>query len=112
MHWYAVSTKPQQEGRAEFHIKQWDIECFLPLLKESKIICRTRKMVIGPLSLGYPFARFELERHYRAVNYATGVHKVVAFGSRAVELDPAMIDAIKERLNDGCVPPHPEHLKM
>jgi transcription antitermination factor NusG len=23
-----------------------------------------------------------------------------------------MIDAIKERLNDGCVPPHPERLKM
>jgi hypothetical protein len=81
------------------------------LLKESKIIRRTRKMVIGPLSPGYPFGT-ELERHYRAVNYATGVRKAVAFGLRPVELDPAMIDAIKERLNDGCVPPHPEHLKM
>ena len=106
MHWYAVSTKPHQEKQAELHIKQWGIECFLPLLKVSKIIRRTRKTVIEPLFPGYLFARFELDRHYRAVSYATGVRKVVEFGSGPVELDAAMIDAIKERLNDGYVTPH------
>ena len=45
-----------------------------------------------------------LERHYRAVSYATGVRKVVEFGSGPVELDATMIDAIKERLNNGYVP--------
>ena len=44
-----------------------------------------------------------LERHYRAVSYATGVRKVVEFGSGPVELDATMIDAIKERLNNGYV---------
>jgi transcription antitermination factor NusG len=39
------------------------------------------------------------------------VRKVVEFGSGPVELDTAMIDAIKERLIDGYVTPHPESFK-
>ena len=80
------------------------IEFFSPLLKESKIIRRIRKTVIEPLSPGYLFAQFELERHCRAVSYAAGVRKVVEFGSGPVELDATVIDAIKERLDDGYVP--------
>ena len=103
MPWYAVSIKPHQEKQAELHIKQCDIECFLPLLKQSKIIRRTRKTVIEPLFPGYLFARFDLDKHCRAVSYSRGVRKIVEFGSGPVELDETMIDAIKERLNDGYV---------
>jgi transcriptional antiterminator RfaH len=112
MPWYAVSTKPHQERQAELHINQCGIECFLPLLKESKIIRRTRKTVIEPLFPGYLFARFDLNKHYRAVSYATGVRKIVEFGSGPVELDATMIDAIKERLSNGYVklmPVRPVH---
>jgi transcriptional antiterminator RfaH len=112
MPWYAVSTKPHQERLAELHIQRFDIECFLPLLKETKIIRRTRKMVIEPLFPGYLFARFDLDKHYRAVNYARGVRKIVEFGSGPVELDATMIEAIKEELSDGYVMPHSDHLKM
>jgi len=112
MPWYAVSTKPYQEKQTELHIKQCGIECFLPLLKESKIIRRMRKTVLSPLFPGYLFARFDLDKHYRTVNYATGVRKIVEFGSGPIELDVTMIDAIKERLNDGYVtlmPVRPAH---
>ena len=51
MHWHAVSTKPQQERQAELYIKQWGIECFLALLKVSKVKRQKRKTVIGPLHL-------------------------------------------------------------
>jgi transcription antitermination factor NusG len=40
------------------------------------------------------------------------VRKIVEFGSGPVELDATMIDAIKERLNDGYVTPHSERFKM
>jgi transcription antitermination factor NusG len=46
------------------------------------------------------------------VSYATGVRKIVEFGSGPVELDPTMIDAIKERVSDGYVtlmPVRPAH---
>lgn len=112
MPWYVVSTKPHQEKQAELHIKQCDIECFLPLLKESKIIHRTHKTVIEPLFPGYLFARFDLDKHGRAVSYARGVRKIVEFGSGPVALDATMIDAIKERLNNGFVTPHSERFKM
>jgi transcriptional antiterminator RfaH len=112
MAWYVVSTKPHQEKQAEAHIKQCDIECFLPLLKESKVIRRTHKTVIEPLFPGYLFARFDLDKHGRAVSYARGVRKIVEFGSGQVELDATMIDGIKERLNNGYVTPHSECLKM
>jgi transcriptional antiterminator RfaH len=112
MPWYAVSTKPHQEKQAESHVRQCGIECFLPLLKTSKIIRRTRKTVIEPLFPGYLFARFDLSRHYRAVSYSTGVRKIVEFGSGPVELDPIIIDAIKERLNDGYVTVKSERFKM
>ena len=112
MHWYAVSTKPHQEKQAELHIKQCGIECFLPLLKESRIIRRTRKTVIEPLFPGYLFARFDLDKHCRAVSYARGVRKIVEFGSGPVEVDATMIDAIKERLNNGFVTPQSERFKM
>jgi transcriptional antiterminator RfaH len=103
MSWYAVSTKPHREIQAELHIKQCGIECFLPLLKGSKIIRRTRKTVIEPLFPGYLFARFDLDKHCRAVSYATGVRKIVEFGSGPVELDATMIDAIKKRVSDGYI---------
>ena len=103
MPWYAVSTKPHQEKQAELHINQCGIECFLPLLKERKIIRRIRKTVVEPLFPGYLFARFDPDKHCRAVRYATGVRKIVEFGSGPVELDATMIDAIKERLNNGYV---------
>ena len=112
MPWYVVSTKPHQEKQAESHVKQCGIECFLPLLKMNKIIRRTRKTVIEPLFPGYLFARFDLSKHYRAVSYATGVRKIVEFGSGPVELDTMIIDAIKERLNDGYVTPQSESFKM
>jgi len=112
MHWYAVSTKPHQEKQAELHIKQCGIECFLPLLKESKIIRQTHKTVIEPLFPGYLFARFDVGKHCRAVSYARGVRKIVEFGSGPFELDATIIDAIKERMNDGYVtlmPVRPVH---
>jgi len=109
MPWYAVSTKPHQEKQAELHIKQCGIECFLPLLKENKIIRRTRRTVVGPLFPGYLFSRFDLKEHYRAVNYAKGVRKIVEFGSKPEEVDVALIDAIKAKLNNGHVMQQPEN---
>ena len=111
MQWFAVSTKPHQEKQAELHIIECGLECFLPLLKESKIIRRMRKTVIAPLFPGYLFARFDLMEHYRAVSYARGVRKIVEFGSNPAEVDVALIDAIKGKLDNGCVTQKPESWK-
>ena len=103
MRWYAVSTKPNHENQAEQNIGRLGVECFLPLLQEQKIIRRKTRTVITPLFPGYLFVRINLSEHYRAVNYARGVRKIVEFGSSPVEVDIAVIDAIKTRMVDSKV---------
>jgi Transcription termination factor nusG len=93
--WYAVSTKPQQERQEELHIKQLGGQVSPGIAEGEQSYPPEAEDGHGPISPGYLFPRFELERHDRAVNYATGIRKVVEFGSRLFELDPAMIDAIK-----------------
>ena len=72
-------------------------------MQEQKIIRRRAGTVIGPLFPGYLFVRINLSQHYRAVNYARGVRKIVEFGSSPVEVDVAVVDAIKTRMVDSNV---------
>jgi transcriptional antiterminator RfaH len=98
MRWYVLSTRSNREKQAEQNIRCMGVECFLPLLQEQRTIrCKVRT-VIAPLFPGYLFVRINLSEHYRAVTYARGVRKIVEFGATPVEVDIAMIEAIKSRM--------------
>jgi transcriptional antiterminator RfaH len=88
------------------------VECFLPLLQEQRTIRRNVRTVIAPLFPGYLFVRINLSEHYRAVSYARGVRKVVEFGATPVEVDIALIDAIRSRItsSEACVVERPKEL--
>src|SRR5690242_7427288 len=100
-HWYVIRTKPHQEKQADLHLAQLNVETFLPLLKQTKTIQRVTKTVIAPLFPGYIFAHFDLIKHYRAVNYARGVLRIVEFGEKPAVIDESLINAIKCKLVDG-----------
>ena len=68
-------------------------------------------MVLSPLFPGYMFARVDVRTQYRAVNYARGVLTIVAFGGKPAEISQALIDAIKGRLENGCLTPDQKHFK-
>ena len=61
-----------------------------------------------PLFPRYLFARFDINDRYRTVNYARGVLKIVEFGLRPAEVSESLIQAIRERLEDGYVTPQAE----
>nr|WP_281719739.1 transcription termination/antitermination NusG family protein [Nitrosomonas nitrosa] len=103
MHWYVVCTKPNQEKQASLNIGRLGVGCFLPLLQEQKIIRRKLKTITTPLFPGYLFVRINVPEHYRAVIYTRGVQKIVEFGSGPVEVDSAVIDAIRSRMPDSDV---------
>ena len=103
MHWYAVSTKPHQERQAESNLQRLGVETFCPQLKQGKVIRRVRETVIGPLFPGYLFARLNIDEHYRAVTYARGVRRIVAFGSSPAMVDDDLIEEMKGSLNNGCL---------
>src|SRR2546422_11135145 len=101
MNWYALNTKPHQENLVQLSLQKLGVESFCPILKQTKLIRRRRQTVIGPLFLGYLFARFNPDIHYRAVNYARGVRRLVAFGDIPVVVDDEIIESIKSRLEEG-----------
>jgi transcriptional antiterminator RfaH len=105
MHWYVIRTKPHQEKRAEFHLRQLSVETFLPLLRHRKTIRRQEETVIEPLFPRYLFGRFDIHSQYRAVSFARGVMNVVEFGSTPAEVSESLIEAIKERLENGYITP-------
>ena len=49
-----------------------------------------------------PF-RFDIHTRFRAVSYAKGVRRVVAFGDAPVPVDEEIIAGIQARLTKGCV---------
>ena len=101
MHWYAVSTKPHQERQAESNLQRLGVETFCPQLEQRKVIRRVSQTVIRPLFPGYLFARLNIEEHYRAVTYARGVRRIVAFGSTPARVDEELIQGMKARLCNG-----------
>ena len=111
--WYVVSTKPNHEKQAEQNIGRSGVECFLPLLQEQKIIRRKARAVVSPLFPGYLFVRINLLQHHRVVNYSRGVRKIVEFGSRPIEVEVGVIDAIKARMLEGkgCVEEQMQQLR-
>ena len=107
MNWYAINTKTHREDVAELNLQRLGVETFCPQLKQDKVIRRRRQTVIRPLFPGYLFARFNLATHYRAVNYAQGVRKIVTFGSTPEAVDEVIIESIKSRARDGFVTVQP-----
>jgi transcriptional antiterminator RfaH len=109
MHWYVIRTKPFQESRVEFQLRHLSVETFLPLLKQKRIVRRQQKTVVEPLFPRYLFARFKIGEHYRAVNFARGVMKVVEFGAKPAEVNESLIDGIKSRMHGGYVTPKADY---
>ncbi len=101
--WYLVHVKPRAEKISALHLDQLGLESFCPHIKQEKIIRRVRREVVAPLFPGYVFAKFDPLFHYRAVQFSTGVRKVVCFGDTLARVDSTIIEAIRARITQGFV---------
>jgi transcriptional antiterminator RfaH len=87
--WYAIHTKPKQEGRADSNLRAWRVETFTPRVKERRYTSAGEvRYGLKPLFPQYIFARFDASRLLNKVYFTRGVHSVVRFGSD----DPTPID--------------------
>ncbi len=101
--WFLVHVKPRAEKVSAVYLDQLGLEAFCPQLKQEKIIRRVRREVVVPLFPGYVFVKFDPMFHYRAVQYATGVRRVVTFGDTFARVDSSIIEAMRARITQGCV---------
>ena len=87
--WYAIHTKPKQEGRADSNLRAWRVETFTPRVNERGYTPAGHvKNQLKPLFPQYIFARFDAKRMLHLVYFTRGVHDVVRFGRD----DPTPID--------------------
>jgi transcriptional antiterminator RfaH len=98
--WYAVRTKSKQEDRADINLRIWNVQTFIPKIREFCTSGYGDRYEVKPLFSRYIFAHFDANRQLQKVNYTRGVQKVVSFGDGPVSLDERIIDLIKTQIGE------------
>jgi transcriptional antiterminator RfaH len=105
LHWFAVQAKPASEALAESNLRSLHVETLYPRVQKAvRRRGRSSRMVKRPFFPGYLFARFAPEESLRAVTYSRGVTRVLGTKSKPLPVEDAIIDGIRERMDEcGCV---------
>jgi transcriptional antiterminator RfaH len=103
--WYAVSTKPRQEERAESNLTAWGVETFAPRVKRRRGRAGGEPVYsINPLFPSYIFARFDAKSMLHKVGFTRGVHGVVNFGGVPAPVDDELLAIMRTRVGeDGFI---------
>jgi len=102
-YWYAIRTHPKQENRAEDNLKAWNVEIFLPRIRDCNFNEFTYEpsYFIKPLFPGYLFARFALNSLLHKIRFTRGVHSVVCMGITPTPVDDSVIEIIAAQIDEA-----------
>ena len=104
--WYAIHTKPKQEGRADGNLRAWGVETFTPRIGECRYTSAGHvKKELKPLFPQYIFARFDAKHMLHQVCFTRGINSVVRFGGEhPTPIDNEIIAIIRSRAGaDGLI---------
>ncbi len=105
--WYAAYTSSRHEKKVAEHLRQRDVECFLPLYETVHRWANGRHKVQLPLFPGYVFVHINLENKVRVLQ-VPGLVEFVTFQDGPAILPDADIEALQTSLTAGlCTQPHP-----
>ena len=111
--WYAVHTRPHQEGRAEVNLTRQGYRVWLPVMKRSRR--RAKRFESGHAALfpGYLFVELDVAREpWRAINGTFGVKRLLTDGPRPLPLPEGFIAALRDATGaDGVSTPAPPDLQ-
>lgn len=97
--WFVLQTHYQQESRAEAHLLNQGVECWLPKLQELTV-CGGRVKAVKPQALfpRYVFARFDPEEiHTTTIKATRGVCTIVSFGNRQAVVPDGVMARLQAR---------------
>lgn len=98
--WYLVKTKPLNESRIHTRLSEAGFETIYP--KILKKIRGKGRIEQRPLFPTYLFVRFAIEQ-LRTVRYTRGVARVISFGPEPQEVDSAIVDAVRGRMDESGI---------
>ncbi|MGH9607656.1 MAG: UpxY family transcription antiterminator [Terracidiphilus sp.] len=106
--WFAVYTNSRHEKRVAQHLRQREIEYYLPLYrKESKWRDGSRVVLELPLFPGYIFVRIQRTERVRVLAVPGTLAVVGGTGREPVPVPDEAIDALRKGLHLCAVEPHP-----
>jgi transcription elongation factor/antiterminator RfaH len=106
-----VQGQPKHEHIAAAHLRQANIEIWLPRIRFKKSSVRGPVWFTEVLFPSYLFARFDWQASLRLVHHTAGVSKVVSFGGKAPRIPDEVIAELKETIGDQEVLLVPETLQ-
>lgn len=98
--WYAAYTASRHEKTVAEHLRQRDVECFLPLYESVRRWNNGRHLVQLPLFPGYVFVRMAMRDKLRVLQ-VPGLAQFVTFQGAPAVLPEAEIDRLRGALQSG-----------
>jgi transcription antitermination factor NusG len=105
MFWYAAYTSSRHEKTVAEHLRQREIECFLPLYETVRRWNNGRHRVQLPLFPSYVFVRMGVRDKVRVLQ-VPGLVQLVTFQGALAALPDSEIETLRNALTAG-VPAHP-----
>ncbi|AGH97788.1 transcription termination/antitermination protein NusG [Micavibrio aeruginosavorus] len=101
--WFVIQTQPNQEFRAETHLRRQGYDVWLPCIKKIRRHARRVENVQRPLFPGYMFVRMDInEQPWRAINGTFGVRNILCQNNKPQTIAPGFIEALRNRaVDDG-----------
>ena len=104
MSWYVVSTKPNQENRANLNLRKQGFEVLLPMIQKKRRHARQIEFVLRPLFPGYLFVEFDPDStQWSSINGTFGVKALLTCKGRPQPIYSDFITSIKGLLNSEYV---------
>ena len=112
MKWYVVQSKPREEERALYFLKEKGFETYLPMMEVVSVRAFKNVTSQKPLFPGYLFCQFDKEdESLTQVRWTRGVKKLLPESVNPIPVDNAVVKAIQGlQQNDGIIRQQPfEH---
>jgi transcription antitermination factor NusG len=99
--WFVLMTKPGRQDDVALRLKEAGFSVFNPKLNQySK---KRSKYLIQPLFPLYLFARLNIEKDFKMINYTRGVLRILGIARVPYPIDESIITALMERCENNEV---------
>lgn len=98
-HWYLLQCKPNQQTRAELHLRNQHYTLYTPTTRVQRIVRRQQVERTEPVFPGYLFIRLSQQSNWSALQSTRGVSRLVGFNGQPSIVPDSLVEALQNRFN-------------